>query len=226
MKIIKNKERLEFILSNENPEWQKIVYEKTGVIAYFNNSNTGDCYIDLISFCGYIDAEIDSYNSSGYCEILSISSFIENILQAKSYTQYLKDVSLGVFSKSQLYWNVYSQILRAKENLQHKHDDFLLSSITCIDDAPIHHIEEEINLNMEYIGVDELNCYIEKSDSLTIASALTQILNEIKAICDDDDSIQNYKVYPEYRITPPQTFDELKDYIERYRILPQQCHEF
>jgi hypothetical protein len=49
---------------------------------------------------------------------------------------------------------------------------------------------------MEYIGVDELNCYIEKSDSLTIASALTQILNEIKAICDDDDSIQNYKVYP------------------------------
>ena len=97
MKIIKNKERLEFILSNENPEWQKIVYEKTGVIAYFNNSNTGDCYIDLISFCGYIDAEIDSYNSSGYCEILSISSFIENILQAKSYTQYLKDVSLGVF---------------------------------------------------------------------------------------------------------------------------------
>ena len=79
---------------------------------------------------------------------------------------------------------------------------------------------------MEYIGVDELNCYIEKSDSLTIASALTQILNEIKAICDDDDSIQNYKFYPEYRITPPQTFDELKDYIERYRILPQQCHEF
>lgn len=221
MKTIKNKDRLESILTNESPEWQKTVYNETGVIAHFYNSGKGDLHIDLLSPCGYIDAETDAFNSAGYCEISSISGFIDNILRSKSYSKYLKDVSLGAFSKAQLFWNVYSRILRAEENIKNKSDSFILSSISCNDDVPIHHLEEEICLSIKYAGADELHCYINKSDCCSIDCALMLILNEIRAICDDIDFIQSYKVYSEYRITPPQTYNELKEYVKKYRIFPQ-----
>ena len=221
MKAIINKDQLDSILSREDPKWQEIVYAQTGVLTKFNKSNDGNCYIDFISSCGYIDADNDAVFTycngrylSDYCHISSISDLVEFILNTESYSECLKDISLGSFTKSELFWNIYSQILRPTENLHNNCDEFILKSIR-------NEADGDITISLDFIRFDEVNIYMDNSDCSSLDKVLSYVLQEIKDICGDaeDHFVENYKIYHDYAVTPPSSYNELRNYIERYRTL-------
>lgn len=221
MKAIINKDQLDSILSREDPKWQEIVFSQTGVLTKFNKSNDGSCYIDFISSCGYVDADDDAVFTycdgrylSDYCHISSINDLVEFILNTESYSECLKDISLGSFTKSELFWNIYSQILRPTENLHNNCDEFILKSIRNESDG-------DITISLDFIGVDDVDISINNSDCSSLDKVLSCVLEQIKEICGDGENnfIKNYKIHPEYAVTPPSSYNELLNYIERYRTL-------
>ena len=115
MKAINNIDTLIERLSLIDKDWQRIIYDKTGVILSER--------LYLVSNCGivYLDDEDLYYNEDNdeieYCEINSIDEAISYIEAMKSSVDRLQDVSYGKFTKSELFWAILERILLRPENL-------------------------------------------------------------------------------------------------------------
>ena len=114
MKAINNIDTLIERLALIDKDWQRIIYDKTGVILSER--------LYLVSNCGivYLDDEDLYYNEDNdeieYCEINSIDEAISYIEAMKSSVDRLQDVSYGKFTKSELFWAILERILLRPEN--------------------------------------------------------------------------------------------------------------
>lgn len=126
-------------LEKEHPDWQRIIYEKTGVLVRINY-----CSVSFETTCAYIvfqryqKEELDSdqkldcthplcrqsvENSRNYdletydiSNVRNLDDLIESIRQMHCYRQYLQDQNLGKFSKSDLYYGIWNRIFLADIN--------------------------------------------------------------------------------------------------------------
>ena len=114
MKAINNIDTLIERLSLIDKDWQRIIYDKTGVILSER--------LSLVSNCGsvYLNDEDLYYDDDNdeieYCEINSIDEAISYIQAMKSSVDRLQDVSYGKFTKSELFWAILERILLRPEN--------------------------------------------------------------------------------------------------------------
>lgn len=114
MKAINNIDTLIERLSLIDKDWQRIIYDKTGVILSER--------LSLVSNCGsvYLNDEDLYYDDDNdeieYCEINSIDEAILYIQAMKSSVDRLQDVSYGKFTKSELFWAILERILLRPEN--------------------------------------------------------------------------------------------------------------
>lgn len=114
MKAINNIDTLIERLALIDKDWQRIIYDKTGVILserLYLVSNCGIVYLDDEDL--YYDDDNDEIE---YCEINSIDEAILYIQAMKSSVDRLQDVSYGKFTKSELFWAILERILLRPEN--------------------------------------------------------------------------------------------------------------
>ena len=214
MKAIKNIKNLPGLLKAENPLWQELIFEQTGVIVIFCNHATV-----LLSACGYIDLDLDSEykyingeDLTEYCEVTSIKELISYILTMESYHNYLVDESFGTFTKAELFWNVYNRIILADENQtgndEAKRRDW---ELCCIETSNHPHTKEEkIVLFMTLIDFDQVEIEIPKCKQMELNDALEMVAKAMNSITSDLDEIPDYKVRQNKTVLVPKTFAELK----------------
>lgn len=114
MKAINNIDTLIERLSLIDKDWQRIIYDKTGVILSERLSLVSNCSsVYLNDEDLYYDDDNDEIE---YCEINSIDEAISYIQAMKSSVDRLQDVSYGKFTKSELFWAILERILLRPEN--------------------------------------------------------------------------------------------------------------
>ena len=209
MKAILNVTELSHLLSQQDINWQRAVYDRTGVIPAVQNGG-----MVLFSNCGKIDLDCDAEyhwrsgkDLTAYYEVRSINDLIKYILQMESYRDCLLDTSFGTFSKADLFWAVCSTIIDPSENQLHKdgtyHPDWEFLSIRSRHD----HLE----LSMAVIDCDQADIWISRDEDRSLHEILALISNEMNKRTEGIDDIPQQRVFIEYLLQKPTTYDALMD---------------
>lgn len=218
MKAIKNIESLPGLLLTEDPYWQAKIYEQTGVIAVLHGQDSV-----LLSNCGYIDLDTDAVyryvkgeDLTDYCTINSVKEFADYILRMESYQERLANKSLGRFSKAELFSAVYAKIIGAEENLRRSdgtsHKDWSLSGISSY--YYEHKNESEIVLHMSLIEYDSAEIWIPEDENRELRDFLELLVKELNSTTNDIEDIPEYCVWQEKSVHIPQTYNELKAWLQ------------
>lgn len=109
MKAITNIGCLEKMLIAEDPSWQRMVFEKTGVIVLPGGQK--QYHWDLVSSCGYADLGDDVDSNDGFCVLESIDDLIEYIMSMDAFNCALKNIKINDFYKADLFWAICERIL-------------------------------------------------------------------------------------------------------------------
>lgn len=204
MKGIRNIDSLVQRMRLLDDDWQKTIYEATGVILSES--------LHLYSNCGCValDQDVEYSWESGketteYCDINSIKELISYIKEMQSFSALLTDVSYGKFTKSELFWGVCERVLLQHDNLIHKDGTMerewgLYSIEQC---------ENGVALHMALIACDSCDIWLEVSRTTTLESALKALVDELNSNCDYIKWLPAQKVY-EVSYSVPQSYDELK----------------
>ena len=216
MDAIKNIDELPQILAAENPKWQKIVYEETGVIVLLNR-NGGT----LLSKCGYIDLDCDveySYKNgvdcTDYCEICSIKELTDYIVSMESYKEYLCDISYGKFTKSELFWAIYARIICPMENQRREdgtiYQDWGLFSIGMY--------KEYVELHMALVDFDSTEFLYHIDEYTELNDILNLLADEMCEITEGIDGVPQYKAIPQIPFYVPVSYESLMTQFSDYGI--------
>lgn len=208
MDAIKNTADLPQILAAENPKWQEIIYEQTGVIVLIKEK-----YGTLFSNCGFIDLDRDAWYCSAngvditkYCDITNINSLIEYIKSMDGYKDCLIDSSYGKFTKSELFWAVYAHIICPEDNQRRPdgeiYQDWGLYSIGTYQ----HHTE----LHMALVDYDSCDFWLDISPETNLNEALIQLAKDMCDITEDIDEVQQYAVREDVSFSIPHSFQSLQ----------------
>lgn len=208
MKAIKNLQTLALQLANENINWQKLVYETTGVIPVQCRDNS----ITLFGACGYIDLSDDAdyrYSNgqdiSDYCEILSVQELVSYILSMESYQNILVDRSFGQFSKSELFWGIWSTLITPEANQRR-------SNGSCVQDWGLYHIQlyqNHIELHMPLIEYNDCSLWIDYDAKQSLSEALESVAVEMNKGTEDLEEIPVYHVVHSALQAPPCNYEDL-----------------
>ena len=201
MKAINNIDTLIERLALIDKDWQRIIYDKTGIIlseSLYLVSNCGSVHLEDESL--YFDEDNDEIE---YCEINSIDEDISYIEAMKSSLDgLLQDVSYGKFTKSELFWAILERILLRPENFNE--DGVQPWALYCIGKY-----EQDVEV---WIG-DVLTGWnatgLEITDKTTLDDALKMLVSELNTGADDEDGPPYQKIFDvEYSV--PNTYEDLK----------------
>ena len=203
MKAIKNIESLQLIFEAESHLWQKDIYDKTGVILTFLGKSA-----ILFSNCGYIDLDLDAEykyvsgeDKTDYCEITCVDEIIEYILSMESYFRILKNESFGEFTKAELFWAIYSRVINAPQNKGESGEcDWRLHSI--------HQYNGHTVINMDLIGCDDCEFWIDITSGMSLNEALDLFVKEMNSFIDNIPGVSTCGLYEE-KAKIPQNYNEL-----------------
>ena len=200
MKAINNIDTLIERLALIDKDWQRIIYDKTGVILSER--------LYLVSTCGivYLDDEDLYYNEDNveieYCEINSIDEAISYIEAMKSSVDRLQDVSYGKFTKSELFWAILERILLRPENLNE--DGVQPWALYCIGKYEQH---VEVWIWDFFNGYNAI--WLDITEKTTLDDALMMLVSELNPNAEDQDWAPYLKILDvEYSV--PHTYEELK----------------
>lgn len=200
MKAINNIDTLIERLALIDKDWQRIIYDKTGVILSER--------LYLVSNCGivYLDDEDLYYNEDNdeieYCEINSIDEAISYIEAMKSSVDRLQDVSYGKFTKSELFWAILERILLRPENLNE--DGVQPWALYCIGKYEQH---VEVWIWDVFNGYNAI--WLDITEKTTLDDALMMLVSELNPNAEDQDWAPYLKILDvEYSV--PHTYEELK----------------
>lgn len=200
MKAINNIDTLIERLALIDKDWQRIIYDKTGVILSER--------LYLVSNCGivYLDDEDLYYNEDNveieYCEINSIDEAISYIEAMKSSVDRLQDVSYGKFTKSELFWAILERILLRPENLNE--DGVQPWALYCIGKYEQH---VEVWIWDFFNGYNAI--WLDITEKTTLDDALMMLVSELNPNAEDQDWAPYLKILDvEYSV--PHTYEELK----------------
>ena len=200
MKAINNIDTLIERLALIDKDWQRIIYDKTGIILSER--------LSLVSNCGsvYLNDEDLYYDDDNdeieYCEINSIDEAISYIQAMKSSVDRLQDVSYGKFTKSELFWAILERILLRPENFDENGvQPWALFSIGKYEQ----HVEVwiwDVLTGWNAIG-------LEITEETTLDDALMMFASELNINAEVQDWAPYLKIFDvEYSV--PNTYEELK----------------
>ena len=200
MKAINNIDTLIERLALIDKDWQRIIYDKTGVILSER--------LYLVSNCGivYLDDEDlyynEDYDEIEYCEINSIDEAISYIEAMKSSVDRLQDVSYGKFTKSELFWAILERILLRPENFDENGvQPWALFSIGK-DEQDVEAWIWDALTGWNAIGLDI-------TEETTLDDALMMLVSELNPNAEVQDWAPYLKIFDvEYSF--PNTYEELK----------------
>lgn len=200
MKAIKNIDTLIERLSLLDKDWQRSIYDKTGVILTEK--------LNLVSNCGYVSLDEDSEYSSSlgvdttkYCEVNSIDDIVSYIKAMESYSDLLQDVSYGKFTKSEFFWAILERVLFRPENYSDEGREWALCCIK--------RYEEEVVVCMSLIVCDSFDLYFNFSKETTLDDALMMLVSELNEEVEDNDWPPLQKIF-DVKYSVPNTYEELK----------------
>ena len=200
MKAINNIDTLIERLALIDKDWQRIIYDKTGIILSER--------LSLVSNCGSVyltDEDLyydDDNDEIEYCEINSIDEAISYIQAMKSSVDRLQDVSYGKFTKSELFWAILERILLRPENFDENGvQPWALFSIGK-DEQDVEAWIGDALTGWNAIG-------LEITEETTLDDALKMLVSELNTGADDEDGPPYQKIFDvEYSV--PNTYEELK----------------
>lgn len=200
MKAINNIDTLIERLSLIDKDWQRIIYDKTGVILSER--------LSLVSNCGsvYLNDEDLYYDDDNdeieYCEINSIDEAISYIQAMKSSVDRLQDVSYGKFTKSELFWAILERILLRPENFDENGvQPWALFSIGK-DEQDVEAWIWDALTGWNAIG-------LEITEETTLDDALMMLASELNINAEVQDWAPYLKIFDiDYSV--PNTYEELK----------------
>ena len=209
MQAISNLSALQSILSAENPDWQRTIYDctKTIPIPYQNGKR-----ICLFGACGYIDLDDDAVYTykkgidlTAYIEINSIDALCKYILAMESYQNTLVDMSFGQFSKSELFWGIWSTLISPQANQQRPNGSYT-------QDWGLYQIQrykDHIDLHMPIIEYNDCSLWIDHAPNQSLSEALEAVAIEMNKVTEDLEEIAIYRVIYSELQAPPSSFEEL-----------------
>jgi hypothetical protein len=206
MKQIKNIDKLTDLLSNQDINWQELIYNKTGIILLPIKSGPL-----LFSNCGYIDLSIDvgyeivkGEDKTEYIYISSIEEMIEYILEMPSYKEYLVDCSYGRFSKSELFWGIYSRVISAPQNLALS--KFPGDTVYGLYTIGCH--EQYVDLDMAAIAYNAMSIWLTVDQNTTLNEALDELVVQLNDVAKDTGEPM-YINCRENQVIVPSTYDDM-----------------
>ena len=230
MKGIKDPVSLIKTFSEENAEWDKVVFDKTGywVRLVHRGMNT---WIQLISNCGYMDFdeitdyEVGKSDDENYETIQDINEFIDYLNRSKKEKDCLVDEKIGSFAKADLFWALQDCVLIPKRQVRQtrnirpvqqedgsyysKKDDYYFENIT------IYENEIEVKYDLcDYLT----NSLIISVKNRTLEECVDEITCNMEELCreiyeKETDNRQKYNLFkPDYTLFKgvPENLDHLK----------------
>ena len=201
MKAINNIDTLIERLALIDKDWQRIIYDKTGIILserLYLVSNCGSVFLEDESL--YFDEDNDEIE---YCEINSIDEAISYIEAMKSSLDgLLQDVSYGKFTKSELFWAILERILLRPENLNE--DGVQPWAFFSIGKYEQH---VEVWIWDVFNGYNAI--WLDITEKTTLDDALMMLVSELNPNAEVQDWAPYLKIFDvEYSV--PNTYEELK----------------
>ena len=201
MKAINNIDTLIERLALIDKDWQRIIYDKTGIILserLYLVSNCGSVFLEDESL--YFDEDNDEIE---YCEINSIDEAISYIEVMKSSLDgLLQDVSYGKFTKSELFWAILERILLRPENFNE--NGVQPWALYCIGKY-----EQDVEVWIGDVLTGWNATSLEITDKTTLDDALKMLVSELNTGADDEDGPPYQKIFDvEYSV--PNTYEDLK----------------
>lgn len=203
MKAINNIDTLIERLALIDKDWQRIIYDKTGVILSERLNLVSNCgIVDLVYEDLYYDEDNEDNDEIEYCEINSIDEAISYIEAMKSSVDRLQDVSYGKFTKSELFWAILERILLRPENLNEDGvQPWALFSIGKDEQDVVAWIWDALT-GWNAIGLDI-------TEETTLDDALMMFASELNVDAEVQDWAPYLKIFDvEYSV--PNTYEELK----------------
>ena len=213
MKAINNIDTLIERLSLIDKDWQRIIYDKTGIILSER--------LSLVSNCGsvYLNDEDLYYDDDNdeieYCEINSIDEAILYIQAMKSSVDRLQDVSYGKFTKSELFWAILERILLRPENFDENGvQPWALFSIGKDEQDIVAWIWDALS-GWNAIGLDI-------TEETTLDDALMMFASELNINAEVQDWAPYLKIFDiDYSV--PNTYEELKTIFSKGSVFECYC---
>ena len=201
MKAINNIDTLIERLALIDKDWQRIIYDKTGIILserLYLVSNCGSVFLEDESL--YFDEDNDEIE---YCEINSIDESISYIEAMKSSLDgLLQDVSYGKFNKSELFWAILERILLRPENFNE--DGVQPWALYCIGK---YEQDVEVWIGDVLTGWNAIG--LEITEETTLDDALMMLVSHLNINAEVQDWAPYLKIFDvEYSV--PNTYEELK----------------
>lgn len=216
---IRNIKELCNILSSENMEWQKKVFNHLGVVVIPGGERQFDW--ELYSSCGRAclddNTDTDCLNEKGmiaYVVINCIDDLIQYISEMDTYRLVLKDIRIGSFFKSELFAAIYNCILM--ENT-YANGDFVygLKAIHGTDGSPWRTLAaNELWFDMSMCGIDQLaGIEVLLAGQDTLSDVLKMIATQLKEFRDIQDwpksEVPLFTCSLEKRFVVPTTFEDV-----------------
>lgn len=208
MLTIKNIDLLIGNLSNDNPNWQEELYEKTGVFCCKRERG----YV-LYSTSGWIDLDCeDELPCDNYYVVENVNDLVEYIISMDSFETILKDKDYGNFKKSEILISLLYNCIIPTTNATHEKlgiDESEHLSLFNIEDKGTYFI-----INFAFVERDESYEEIRLSDSLTLLDVTEQFKGRISS-CIEELKINIVLSVEKNIIHVPTTFQELKELSEK-----------
>ena len=215
MKAIENIGCLEEKLSAENPLWQRIVFEKTGVIVLPKGQEQHNWI--LVSACGYADLGDDIDSGNGFCTVEAINDLITYIESMDAYNCALKNIKIYNYYKADLFWAIYKRILSVnsyRETEQFDYPDgnqvFGMRAIWGLKGSDWHGTRDgDLWFDMSACGVDTLSgIEVEEADIRSMNGVVDLVADQLE-FYDDllEEAKLKYHKNEEYPV--PVTYEEV-----------------
>lgn len=216
MEKITNIENIEYLLTLEDKDWKKRVYELLGVVLVPEDD------FMLCSSCGY--AYLTDYTESddGEIEITSIESLVDYISRMPVYKFGLSDCDLGPFRKSELFWAVYYKVLIPNHYQDNPRN--LVFGLRRIEGPAFRDAtynlwsDKEIWFDTSVCGADELTeSVIRLDDDITLDALVDQFADIIKRAReknDFDNTVPPFQYCRDAQFFVPLTYEEVLESME------------
>ena len=215
-------------LDNENPDWTKIVFKKTGVLFKYRDGFelwTINGYFDLYDL--YDDNITDKDFASS---INSTDDLIAAVLSSSAYSKLFSNQEINNFTLSKLYanlvWNLWIPTSKSSTEIFGKEAEHLnIKNVVTNENCWHHDLFDKpgeyrncIVVYFDFVERDESYVSIPLSEELTFADTMDYIKNHLMICSDhsiDESAIDIDVCLTEEPVSIPETYEDMEMLISK-----------